>query len=227
MNPLFRRFCGVLLIMAGLSLSLAGVLFPYFGATQEGLLIQAMATDPLHLGGSLFCQIVASVCLMIAVLGLQRDPRARRSKTMRVGAVLLILGVLGLGQHVWSEWSIYQNVSGDRFLFEYLFPHLPHPTQMRLPLFFWILYIGSTVYSAGFYHIDATGVWPKRLLLLGLAWGLLGSYLASAETQALFYHGFLLCFTIAYCWLGFEVCFRFRPSRPKALAPAGREHLFD
>ncbi len=228
MNVPFRRLCGLLVMLAGLGLGLSGNIFPYFVAIKTDLLLQTLAERHTQLGWALLCQALTCLCLIIAVIGLQGDPRATRSKTMHVGAILILMGTLGLGMQAWLEWVIYSSTffGADNASFGLVTPLLQKPTRLVIPALLWFLMIGSTVYSAGFYHIDATGVGSKRLFLLALAWGLLGYYLVPAHEQTLVYHGFLFWITLAYCWLGFEICFRFRPPRPKALAPAGREHLF-
>lgn len=226
MNVWFRRLCGVLVVIAGLSFGLADWL-------TLGLSLAA-PTDLLPLVGArshlcwvVACYLLCCLSLMTAVVGLQSDPRAGRSKTMRVGALLTLLGCMGLGIRASDYYTLYALTSSPLLLKNLI--HLQPVLQFHGPLLlclFVSLMLGSTIYSAGFYHIDATGVWSKRLFLLGLSWGLAGHYLAKPGLQSLVQFGFLSWISLAYVWLGFEICFRFRPPRPKALAPPGREHLF-
>ncbi len=157
------------------------------------------------------CLAICLLSLVVAVVALQTDPRAGRSKTMRTGAVLLLLGAMGLALHG---------------LYRYGFAAPPAAEPLWIRALLWSLLIGSTVYSAGGYHIDATGVGAKRVFLVGLACGLLGYALPHILLQQVLWNAFGLCITLGYLWFGYDITFRFRPPRPKALAPPGREHLF-
>lgn len=232
MHVWFRRFCGLLIICVGLSLGLSEHILPRFVSVNPLKLMQEITERHEQLGLGVLWQWLICLCLIMAVIGLQTDARAARSKTMRIGAGLILFGNLGLGIQAWIDTAISlmitQNSSNSdvHTLVWKLFPFFQKPISLIIPMLLLILLIGSTVYSAGFYHIDATGVWSKRCFLIGLTWLLAGRSLAPASAQIWVYHGFLFWITLAYVWLGFEICFRFRAPRPKAQAPPGREHLF-
>lgn len=160
---------------------------------------------------SVLCLGICVLSLVVAVVALQTDPRAGRSKTMRTGAVLTLLGCLGLAMHALFLWG---GVTSS------------HTEPLLIRGLLCSLLIGSTVYSAGGYHIDATGVGAKRVFLLGLALGICSYALPPTLLQQGLWNAFGLCITLAYLWFGYDITFRFRAPRPKALAPPGREHLF-
>lgn len=157
------------------------------------------------------CLSLCLVSLVVAVVALQTDTRAGRSKTMRTGAVLILLGAMGLALH-------------GLYLYGFAAPPDAEPLWIRGLLL--SLLLGSTVYSAGGYHIDATGVGAKRVFLVGMAFGLLGYVLPYALLQEGGWSLLGVCTSLGYLWFGYDITFRFRAPRPKALAPPGREHLF-
>lgn len=148
---------------------------------------------------------LACVALIVAVIAVQSYPRAARSKTMRVGAILWICGMLGLAVHACMT----------------ALPGNPFPRPMAaFPLFFWALIVvfmvGCTTYSAGFYHIDATSPWAKRIFIVSLVWGVFGRLGCHyAETAPYLVNGGFLGFVIlGLLWQGTEIFFRFRYKNP-------------
>lgn len=148
---------------------------------------------------------LACVALIVAVIAVQSYPRAARSKTMRVGAILWLCGMLGLVVHACMT----------------ALPGNPFPRPMAaFPLLFWTLtvvfMVGCTTYSAGFYHIDATSPWAKRIFIVSLVWGVFGRLGCHyAETAPYLVNGGFLGFVmLGLLWQGTEIFFRFRYKNP-------------
>ena len=218
MRPTFLRSSGLLLILAGLTFWLGYIIMPMYSNGDPVQMLTTIAHQRTRVWWSVMTHLISSLIFVIAVIGLQTDRRASRSKTMRVGAILVLIGAMGLSLHAFYHLITYfMSTSGGLSA-----QNMAEPMQLlqtRGTLFFkpllLSLLIGGTVYSAGFYHIDATSPWSKRVFLVGLAWGLIGSGIVSRTGlgQNILTQGFLAWVTLAYCWLGFEVLFRLRPDK--------------
>lgn len=180
--PLFLRTAGIAYLLAGVTLALGFFCRPYSG------------TFLIHL--------LTCISLFWAIIAVQTDGRAARSKTMRVGALLFLTGIPGLA------------------LTAFLSQALPSPLWQSLWLsyqgLFWLLgaafVVGSTTYSAGFYHIDATSPWAKRVFIVGLVWGAFGhaSVIFFNTPSALILPGFVCLWALGLCWQGIEILTAFR-----------------
>ena len=135
-----------------------------------------------------FVRLLTVFCIICVVMAVQSDGRAARSKTMRVGALLFLTGALGL-------------VVNPSFL------------EGALRWFFLVCFVvGSTTYSAGFYHIDATSPWAKRIFIVGLVWGVFGTGISFVFLLSqVWILPVFICFWVAgLCWQGIEILTRFR-----------------
>lgn len=169
-TPFFLRSAGLAYFLAGLSLG-------------GGFLV---TSDSM----AFFVRLLTCLSLIWLVIAVQGYARAARSKTMRVGAFLFLLGSLGLVT--------------DAFF-----------VQGFLTWFFLISFVvGSTTYSAGFYHIDATSPWAKRIFIMGLVWGVFSQLVCLGLTLSpVWVLPVFICFwVLGLCWQGVEIltCFRYK-----------------
>lgn len=186
------RWGGILLLLAGLGSGLGWEALNLATQTGSGVTLTQMA---------LFLHLLAALGLVGAVLMLQTQRRTCLSKTLRVGAAGLLLAALGLC--LLTGMQAHALLCGARGA---------AVTALYLPVQGMLL-LGGGVYSAGCYHVDATRPWAKRLFLVALAWGLLGSlwaWLTAAEGLWV-QQGIWRGTTLGYLWLGSEIVWAWRP----------------
>jgi hypothetical protein len=180
--PLFLRTAGIAYLVAGLTLALGFFCRPYSGA--------------------FFMHTLTCLSLVWIVVTVQSYGRASRSKTMRVGALLLLMGMPGLAL--------------EAFMVQALPSALWQSLWLAYRGLFWsflvVFVVGSTTYSAGFYHIDATSPWAKRIFIVGLVWGVFGQLAAvfRGTASAWVFTGFVCWWALGLCWQGVEILTIFR-----------------
>lgn len=213
----FTRSAGLFFILAGLLFWLGWALLPDLGNHDPAQTLALVAGHRSHVWWAVFIHIATSLALGVGVVALQTDRRATRSKTMRVGATLIVVGAMGLCLEAFFHLVTFYMTAPNVALAQMYEPLRLLQTQGKIvwQLLELALIIGGTVYSAGLYHIDATSPWAKRVFLVGLAWGLIGSLITSRlglDPQWMI-HGFLSWVALGYSWMGFEVLFLIRPER--------------
>ncbi|PIQ22978.1 hypothetical protein COW36_01695 [bacterium (Candidatus Blackallbacteria) CG17_big_fil_post_rev_8_21_14_2_50_48_46] len=197
----FLNMSGLLLIWVGLS----------FYGSEETLLFKG--ASPFYQGFAALGHLLLVLLLIVAVIGIQTDPRTGRSKTTRVGAILILVAAAGLALRAFSLFLLACLPEAHTS------PALLSWLEFRQPLLLWpfalAFLLGGGVYSAGFYHIDATSPWAKRVFIVALVWLVLGSAAVTwaGLAQVWVRQGYLAWVSLGYLWMGAEVGFRWRPLR--------------
>lgn len=216
MNHKFVRTSGALFMLAGLTFWLGWVLMPDAGTNDAAHILTAVGTHRDGVWWSVIVHLISSLAFAVGVIGLQTEPRASRSKTMRVGASLVTIGAMGVCMDAFFHLVAFYMTAPGIAPAAVLEPMRLLQTQgilFLIPLLL-ALIIGGIVYSAGLYHIDATSPWPKRVLLLGLAWALGGGFAAGRLgllPRQTVVQGLLTLVALGFIWMGFEVMTRLRP----------------
>ncbi|HEY9839815.1 MAG TPA: hypothetical protein V6D23_05100 [Candidatus Obscuribacterales bacterium] len=213
----FTRASGLILMLAGLSFWLGWALMPDAGTNDPAHILRLVAAHRQGVWWSVVTHLLSSLAFVIAVVGLQTERRCARSKTTRVGATLVLMGAMGVCMDAFFHLVAYYMTAASVAPAGVLEPMRLLQTQgilFLVPLLL-ALIVGGTVYSAGFYHIDATSPWSKRVFLAGLAWALIGGLIAARTGMGrqLVSQGLITFIALAYCWLGYEVLLRWRPER--------------
>jgi hypothetical protein len=216
----FTRSAGLFFMLAGILCWLGWALLPDLGHHDPAQTLALVAAHRSQVWWAVVTQLTTSLILGIGVIALQTDQRATRSKTMRVGATLVVVGAMGLCLEAFFHWLTFYMTAPTVVLnpmYE-LLRLLQTQGKLVWQVLELALLIGGTVYSAGLYHIDATSPWAKRVFLIGLAWGLIGSIVTTRlgiHPQWVIY-GFFSWIALGYSWMGFEILFLMRPERKVA-----------
>src|SRR5688572_28645161 len=96
MQGAFSRASGGLFILAGITFWLGWYLMPDAGTNDAAHILEAVASQRNNVWWSALIHILCSLLTVVGVVGLQTERRAAKSKTMRVGAVLVLVGALGV-----------------------------------------------------------------------------------------------------------------------------------
>lgn len=217
MQGLFARSSGVLFVLAGLTFLLGWLLMPDAGTNDAAHILQVVSNHRQGVWWSVIIHLFSSLLFVVAVVGLQTESRASKSKTMRVGASLVLMGAMGVCLDAFFHLVAYYLTAPGVVAQAVLEPMRLLQTQgiaFLVPLLL-ALVIGGGVYSAGCYHIDATSPWAKRVFILALVWIVFGG-IASARlgfNRLVLVQGFLSLVTLGYCWLGYEILLRWRPQK--------------
>lgn len=217
MSNRFIRSAGGLWILAGITFFLGWWLMPDAGTHDAVQILQQIADHRDQVWLSIIAHLISSLALMIGIIGIQTDRRMSFSKTVKTGAVLTALGAMGICMNAFFHLAVFYmtapgidpaNMAEPMRLFQ------SQGILFVMPLLL-ALIIGGTVYTAGFYHVDATSPWAKRVFLIGLAWALLGAGAArlgmiSRPSVTL---GFLGLISLGFIWAGCELLFKLRPDR--------------
>lgn len=210
----FVKAGGLLFILAGITFWLGWFLMPDAGTNDAAHILQLVSTHRQNVWLSVLTHILCSILLAIGVIGIQTDARMSRSKTTRWGASLVSLGAVGVCLDAFFHLIAYYMTTDGVPQKAMAAPMALIQTQgikFLIP-FLLAFIIGGTVYTAGFYHVGATSVWPKRVLLAGLAWALIGGLIAAklGTGHQLVTLGFLSWISLGYIWGGFEVAFKLK-----------------
>lgn len=219
-RKLFVKAGGLLFILAGITFWLGWFLMPDAGTNDAVHILQLVSAHRQNVWLSVLAHMLCSVLLAIGVIGIQTDPRMSKSKTTRWGASLVSLGAIGVCLDAFFHLIACYMTADGVSLTAMAAPMTLIQTQgikFLIP-FLLALIIGGTVYTAGFYHVGATSVWPKRVLLAGLAWALIGGIISAqlGTGHQLVTLGFLSWISLGYIWGGFEVAFKLKPEPEKA-----------
>lgn len=217
MQGAFAKSSGWLFILTGFTFWLGWFLMPDAGTNDAAPILDAVTANRSHVWWSALVHIVTSLWAVIGVVGLQTERRAAKSKTMRVGAILVLFGAMGVCMDAFFHLVAFYMTAQGIAAAAVLEPMRLLQTQgmaFLIPLLLSFI-VGGTVYSAGLYHIDATSAVAKRIFLIGLAWALFGGIMASwlGSGRQIVVQGFLDWVALAYGWMGYEIVWRWRPDK--------------
>ncbi len=217
MQHTFIRVSGLVWILAGMTFWLGWVLMPELASPDALQLLDLVSDHRERVWWSGMVHLLASLLFMAGIIGIQSDRRMSRSKTTRVGAILTGFGAIGIGLEAFFHLVAYYLTAPGVHLSAVAEPMRQLQTQgmfFLIPLLL-ALFFGGGTYTAGFYHVDATSPWAKRMFLIGLAWALFGGMAAVqlGWPRQPVVMGFFSFLSLGYIWGGFELLFKFRPDQ--------------
>lgn len=219
MQGAFTRASGWLFMLTGMTFWLGWFLMPDAGTNEAAHILEAVSASRNNVWWSALVHILASLLTVIGVVGLQTERRSAKSKTMRVGAILVLIGALGVGMDAFFHLAAYYMTAPAIVPESVLEPMRLLQTQgivFLIPLLLSFV-VGGTVYSAGLYHIDATSAVAKRIFIIGLVWGVFGGLIAAriGTGRLIVAQGFIILVSLAYGWMGYEIVWRWRPEKQR------------
>lgn len=90
-----ERAAGAWLVAAALLFWLAWALMPAVGITDTRQIFEHVAARAPAVRASVILQLVSAACYAPALVGLARTPDADQRRSLRLGAVLLLVGAMG------------------------------------------------------------------------------------------------------------------------------------
>jgi len=181
-----KRLTGASLAAAAVLFWLAWLLMPGVGITDAARILELVAKHPERVRASVVVQLVSAACYAPALVGIVATRRLRRERSVRLGAILLLIGAMGsAADAIFHLLAVAMVAPGSDVK-----AMLPVMEQMQGPGLRFIapmllaFFVGSGVLAHGFAR--AGFVSRVNPVLLGLAFALaaVGGPLATGQPGA-------------------------------------------
>jgi hypothetical protein len=212
------RLAGLWFLFAAVTFWAAWVMMPDAGTNDAAHILQAVRENRAWVWWSALLHLLSSIAFVHGVEGVQSAAKTTGSTALRLGAVLVLVGALGVCADAFFHLMAYYLTADAVALTDVLEPFRQLQTQgiwLLVPLLLALL-VGGPVYAAGLRRARLVGVWPGRMFLLALvvagAGGVAVAGLGQGRRWVVI--GFLGAVSFGYGWLGYDLAAGPRQGEP-------------
>jgi hypothetical protein len=199
---------GALLVFGAVTFWLAWVLMPDAGTNDAAHILEVVRANRSGVWWSVVVQIVSSVALVPAVLGLYAAAGAGSARGLLLGASLVLVGAMGMCADAFFHLAAYYMTADGvaaSTVYEPMRLLQTEGIRLLIPLLL-PFFVGGWLFARALRRTGAVSAWPERVFLAAFAGavvGAVGANLAGGGRHAVVL-AFLGAIAVGYAWIGLE-----------------------